>query len=109
MCGIVGLLLKGESEHAALGALVVPMLSAMEERGPDSAGLAVFHDGASRRERRISLLAPDRACVWRALAATIDRQIGSLSMECHQKGTELISLSISSLTRRACAEHIDIP
>ena len=84
MCGIVGLLLKGESEHAALGALVVPMLSAMEERGPDSAGLAVFHDGASRRERRISLLAPDRAGVWRALAATIDRQIGSLSMECHQ-------------------------
>ncbi len=42
MCGIVGLLLKKPSWDARLGELLVPMLIGMTERGPDSAGLAVY-------------------------------------------------------------------
>jgi len=42
MCGIVGLLLKKPSWDAQLGELLVPMLVGMTERGPDSAGLAVY-------------------------------------------------------------------
>jgi methylamine---glutamate N-methyltransferase subunit A len=42
MCGIVGLLLKNSAWDARLGELLVPMLVGMTERGPDSAGLAVF-------------------------------------------------------------------
>lgn len=42
MCGIVGLLLKKPALDAQLGELLVPMLVGMTERGPDSAGLAVF-------------------------------------------------------------------
>ncbi len=42
MCGIVGLLLKKPSWDARLGELLVPMLVGMTERGPDSAGLAVY-------------------------------------------------------------------
>jgi glutamate synthase domain-containing protein 1 len=42
MCGIVGLLLKRPTWHARLGELAVPMLIGMTDRGPDSAGLAVF-------------------------------------------------------------------
>ena len=42
MCGIVGLLLKKPSWDARLGELLVPMLVGMTDRGPDSAGLAVF-------------------------------------------------------------------
>jgi amidophosphoribosyltransferase len=42
MCGIVGLMLKKPQLDAQLGALLVPMLVGMTERGPDSAGLAVF-------------------------------------------------------------------
>jgi amidophosphoribosyltransferase len=42
MCGIVGLLLKNPSWDGRLGELLVPMLVGMTDRGPDSAGLAVF-------------------------------------------------------------------
>jgi glutamate synthase domain-containing protein 1 len=42
MCGIVGLLLKKPSWDSRLGELLVPMLVGMTDRGPDSAGLAVF-------------------------------------------------------------------
>ena len=44
MCGIVGLLLKNPSLRPRLGELMVPMMIGMTERGPDSAGLAVFTD-----------------------------------------------------------------
>ena len=42
MCGIVGLLLKKPALYDRLGELMVPMLVGMTERGPDSAGMAVF-------------------------------------------------------------------
>ena len=44
MCGIVGLFIKNPALETELGALVAPMLSEMTERGPDSAGMAVYRD-----------------------------------------------------------------
>jgi len=51
MCGIVGLLMKKPAWDERLGELLVPMLVGMTERGPDSAGMAVFSrptDGETR-------------------------------------------------------------
>lgn len=42
MCGIVGLFLKDKSLEPQLGALTNDMLATMCERGPDSAGFAVY-------------------------------------------------------------------
>ena len=42
MCGIVGLLIRRPELQDSLGRLAVPMLDCMGDRGPDSAGLAVF-------------------------------------------------------------------
>jgi glutamate synthase domain-containing protein 1 len=42
MCGIVGLFLKDETLAPRLGELLAGMLSTMCERGPDSAGFAVY-------------------------------------------------------------------
>lgn len=47
-----------------LGELVVPMLTCMGERGPDSAGLAVFSDPLAGELRRYSFYAADRAFDW---------------------------------------------
>jgi glutamate synthase domain-containing protein 1 len=45
MCGIVGLFLKRPALEPRLGALMSGMLATMSERGPDSAGFAVYgHD-----------------------------------------------------------------
>lgn len=45
MCGIVGLFLKDPALEPQLGALVADMLAVMTDRGPDSAGFAVYGDG----------------------------------------------------------------
>jgi glutamate synthase domain-containing protein 1 len=42
MCGIVGLFLKRPGQEASLGAHLAAMLCTMRDRGPDSAGFAVF-------------------------------------------------------------------
>jgi len=55
MCGIVGLLVKTPALRERLGALMVPMLIGMTERGPDSAGLAVFSQQLDAGKRKLSL------------------------------------------------------
>ena len=42
MCGIVGLFLKDKSMESQLGALLTDMLITMTDRGPDSAGIAIY-------------------------------------------------------------------
>lgn len=55
MCGIVGLLLKRPELQGQLGELMVPMLIGMTDRGPDSAGMAVFTHPLPERRRKVSL------------------------------------------------------
>lgn len=45
MCGIVGLFLKDKKLEPALGQMLSDMLVTMTDRGPDSAGLAIYNDG----------------------------------------------------------------
>ncbi len=49
MCGIVGLFLKDESLQPELGRLLGEMLVVMTDRGPDSAGFAVYGEGIAGR------------------------------------------------------------
>jgi methylamine---glutamate N-methyltransferase subunit A len=46
MCGIVGLFMKKPEREAELGQLLAGMLGVLSDRGPDSAGFAVFGAGA---------------------------------------------------------------
>ncbi|HEY5793381.1 MAG TPA: glutamine amidotransferase family protein [Bosea sp. (in: a-proteobacteria)] len=45
MCGIVGLFIKDPRLEPELGAMLATMLGVMCDRGPDSAGFAVYGDG----------------------------------------------------------------
>jgi len=51
MCGIVGLFLKDRRLEPELGAMLAPMLVTMTDRGPDSAGFAVYGAGAAGRRK----------------------------------------------------------
>ena len=48
MCGIVGLFLKDISLQANLGGMLTDMLVTMSDRGPDSAGIAIYRDQAPK-------------------------------------------------------------
>ena len=55
MCGIVGLLIKKPALRDQLGALMMPILLGMTERGPESAGLAVFTTPVAAERRKFSI------------------------------------------------------
>src|SRR6187549_3219339 len=71
MCGIVGLLLKNPSLRPRLGELMVPMMIGMTERGPDSAGLAVFSEPVERGTFKISLYTGEHAVSWKELLSKL--------------------------------------
>ena len=57
MCGIVGLFIKDPSLEPELGKLTAQMLATMSDRGPDSAGFAVYGAGQAG-ETKLTLRAP---------------------------------------------------
>jgi amidophosphoribosyltransferase len=67
MCGIVGLLIKNSRMRGQLGALMVPMLTGMTERGPDSAGLAVYTSPVPNAQHKISLYSGTASVDWTQL------------------------------------------
>jgi glutamate synthase domain-containing protein 1 len=71
VCGIVGLLVKNPALRCRLGALMVPMLVGMTERGPDSAGLAVYTAPVADRHHKLSLYSGESAVDWPQLLAKI--------------------------------------
>jgi glutamate synthase domain-containing protein 1 len=66
MCGIVGLYLKTPRLEPQLGALTSKMLATMTDRGPDSAGFAVYGDDADGV--KITLRGETAAALEQALA-----------------------------------------
>ena len=60
MCGIVGLFLKDRALEPQLGAMLTDMLITMTDRGPDSAGIAIYSGEAKGRAKlTIQSDAPD--------------------------------------------------
>ena len=51
MCGIVGLFLKDKSLEPYLGQMLTDMLVTMSDRGPDSAGIAIYGKGVADRAK----------------------------------------------------------
>ena len=70
MCGIVGLFIKNPILESQLGELIAPMLSEMTERGPDSAGIAVYRD-PNDKGCKITVLAENLDFDWSVLEESL--------------------------------------
>ena len=55
MCGIVGLYYKNPALEPKLGGMLADMLLQMTDRGPDSAGIAIYHDPVDSGSVKITL------------------------------------------------------
>ena len=77
MCGIVGFMAKTRAFAETLGEHVVPMLNCMGDRGPDSAGLALFSRTLPEMVRRFSLYVDDRQFPWADLSAAWSVEAGT--------------------------------
>ena len=79
MCGIVGLYAKSAATRAQLGAHAGRMLIEMGDRGPDSAGIAVYRDPAPAGATKLSLHARGGAADWDALVSRLARDVPVLA------------------------------
>nr|WP_295977010.1 glutamine amidotransferase family protein [uncultured Agrobacterium sp.] len=70
MCGIVGLFLKDKSLEPQLGQLLSDMLVTMTDRGPDSAGIAIYGSAANGRAK-VTIQSADPAADFSGLAEAL--------------------------------------
>jgi glutamate synthase domain-containing protein 1 len=71
MCGIVGLYCKSPELEPRLGEYLAAMLGQMNDRGPDSAGVAVYRDPAPDGWTKLTLYSADTAFDWDAVGGEV--------------------------------------
>jgi methylamine---glutamate N-methyltransferase subunit A len=76
MCGIVGLFAKSAAIEERLGVHLAAMLAQMNDRGPDSAGVAVYRDPAPSGSSKLTLYSGDPTENWAELAAQLRAAFG---------------------------------
>jgi methylamine---glutamate N-methyltransferase subunit A len=81
MCGIVGLFIKDPSLEPELGRLTAGMLATLSDRGPDSAGFAVYGAGKTG-ETKLTLRAAS-AVAAKETEARIAQAFGSATTNSH--------------------------
>jgi len=67
MCGIVGIYYKNKDLNKDLGAMLGSMLVQMSERGPDSAGVAVYRNNPNPAGTKLTLYAAEDGYDWNGL------------------------------------------
>jgi methylamine---glutamate N-methyltransferase subunit A len=77
MCGIVGLFAKSTEIEDSLGVHLAAMLAQMNDRGPDSAGVAVYRDAVPAGSSKLTVFSPDPLEDWSALAGELGARFGS--------------------------------
>ena len=75
MCGIVGLLIKNPAMRDSIGELMLPMLIGMTERGPDSAGMAMFTAPVAADTRKFSLYSLAADFNWTKLGHDFEKHL----------------------------------
>jgi methylamine---glutamate N-methyltransferase subunit A len=103
MCGIVGLHLREPGLYPRLGALLTGMLSELVDRGPDSAGMAIYGDAtwSPAGHSTVTLLGgPDAAA---ALAAKLSAELGVTVVGIDKAPTAVLHAPIDHETLAAAA------
>lgn len=79
MCGIAGLFSKSSAVEAELGAHLGAMLAQLAERGPDSAGVALYRDPAPAGASKVVVCAERDDYPWSELATELAPELDLLT------------------------------
>jgi glutamate synthase domain-containing protein 1 len=81
MCGIVGLFCKSAELEPRLGEYLSAMLVQMDERGPDSAGVAIYRDAAPAGSSKLTLYSSDPAIDWAGVCGELAEALGGAELK----------------------------
>ncbi len=88
MCGIVGLFLKDPKLESQLGAMLTDMLITMTDRGPDSAGIAIYGRPEQGRAK-LTLQSADPVNDFKGLADDLSARLG-VTLTAEVKDTHIV-------------------
>jgi len=106
MCGIVGLFLKNPALRPQLGRHLSTMLIGMTERGPDSAGIAVYHRPVAASQCKLTLFHADPHYHWRSVGGQMGEDLRA-EVDIEVKGNHVV-LTVASAeapVRRWLRDH----
>jgi methylamine---glutamate N-methyltransferase subunit A len=101
MCGIVGLFAKSPAIEDRLGEHLAAMLRQMSDRGPDSAGVAVYRDPVAHGHSKLVLCSPLAQEDWSA----VGRQLGATGEPAVRHNHALFMLPCAPADAQARAEE----
>ena len=107
MCGIAGLYLKNSELNASLGKLFEPMLIQMTQRGPDSAGFAVYREQLGAGKIKVVLQHADADFDWREVNTDIGSALGVIESAQQVHNHYRIVLANSGHAVREFFDHYD--
>jgi glutamate synthase domain-containing protein 1 len=77
MCGIAGLFTKSEDTSRSLGGHLAEMLLALGDRGPDSAGVAIYRDRVASGSTKVTLHSADPHQDWHGVREAMAAAFGA--------------------------------
>ena len=104
MCGIAALFAKRVGFRDELGRRFAAMLEEMTDRGPDSAGFAVYRESPSGGSHKVMVLAPE-GFDWSPLQAAVSDQAATTTLAIHGRHglivtTDAIDATVDRLRAR---------
>jgi glutamate synthase domain-containing protein 1 len=106
MCGIVGLHLRNPDLYPRLGELLTGMLCEMEDRGADSAGIAVYGDPAWAPPGQGVISLIEVGASTEEVAAALGAELGTEVAVQVRDTTYLVSAGVESQTLLAAARTV---
>ena len=110
MCGIAGLFSKSSTVEETLGAHLSAMLEQLADRGPDSAGVALYRDPAPAGSVKVTLFSPEHDYPWHTLEGKLAESFGQVS-EPEVRATHalfVVEAEGPQLQRWLAAEHPEL-
>jgi amidophosphoribosyltransferase len=110
MCGIVGIYCKNKDLNKDLGSMLAAMLVEMSERGPDSAGVAIYRDTGDSFTSKLSLFASDMDYDWEPVRQQLTEAAGFPVQLSVRASHAIISTdaSLRSIQEWLAAEHPEL-
>ena len=106
MCGIVGLFLKDPALEPQLGALLTDMLITMTDRGPDSAGIAIY-SGAGEGRGKITVQSANPGVDFKNLDKDLHEAIGQPVLLLEKDTHAVLELPLAQLeAARSALAHL---
>ena len=109
MCGIVGIYLKNADLNSELGGFLADMLVEMSDRGPDSAGIALYRDPVPDSSCKLTLHAAG-LYDWDSLRTAMAAQLkAEVKLETHASHAVVIaSVDVASVQSWLRTEHPEL-